>query len=226
MPKFPVAARAALEDTQLRRNLAHATATIRDKRARVVAEVDNWEELRLAGAAIKDAALFSLDEQLVLLEERLTAAGATVRWARDAEEACAIVAEVAKAHGIDEVVKVKSMVTQEIGLNEALEAQGIAAWETDLAELIVQLGDDLPSHILVPAIHRNRAEIREIFQRRMAGLVRRTSPTSRPCWPAPPGCTCARSSSTPGWPSPAPTSPSPRPARSSWSSPRATAGCA
>ncbi len=169
MPKFPVAAKAALEDTQLRRNLAHATATIRDKRARVVAEVENWEELRLAGAAIKDAALFSLDEQLVLLEERLVAAGASVRWARDAEEACAIVAEVAKSHGIDEVVKVKSMVTQEIGLNEALEAQGIAAWETDLAELIVQLGDDLPSHILVPAIHRNRAEIREIFRRRMAG---------------------------------------------------------
>jgi len=167
MPKFPDAARAALEDTQLRRNLAHATATIRDKRARVVAEVDNWEELRLAGAAVKDAALFSLDSQLVLLEEQLTAAGATVRWARDAEEACAIVAEVAEAHGIDEVVKVKSMVTLEIGLNEALEARGIAAWETDLAELIVQLGDDLPSHILVPAIHRNRSEIRELFRRHM-----------------------------------------------------------
>ena len=169
MPKFPVAAREALADTQLRRNLAHATATIRDKRARVVAEVENWEELRLAGAAIKDAALASLDEHLLTLEERLTAAGATVRWARDAEEACAIVAGVAKAHGIDEVVKVKSMVTQEIGLNEALEAQGVAAWETDLAELIVQLGDDLPSHILVPAIHRNRSEIREIFRRRMEG---------------------------------------------------------
>jgi iron-sulfur cluster protein len=169
MPKFPIAAREALGDTQLRRNLAHATATIRDKRERVVAEVENWEELRVAGAAIKDAALFSLDEQLVLLEERLTAAGATVRWARDAEEACAIVAEVAEAHGIDEVVKVKSMVTLEIGLNEALEARGIAAWETDLAELIVQLGDDLPSHILVPAIHRNRSEIREIFRRHMDG---------------------------------------------------------
>jgi L-lactate dehydrogenase complex protein LldF len=169
MPKFPIAARVALEDTQLRRNLAHATATIRDKRARVVAEVGNWEELRLAGAAIKDATLASLDEHLVTLEERLTAAGATVRWARDAAEACAIVAEVASSHGIDEVVKVKSMVTQEIGLNEALEAQGIAAWETDLAELIVQLGGDLPSHILVPAIHRNRAEIREIFRRRMEG---------------------------------------------------------
>ena len=78
------------------------------------------------------------------------------------------------------------MATQEIGLNEALEAEGIAAWETDLAELIVQLGDDLPSHILVPAIHRNRAEIREIFRRRMGASGGRrptTSPTSRPCSP-------------------------------------------
>ncbi|MBF4768900.1 lactate utilization protein [Nocardioides agariphilus] len=171
MPKFPVAAREALANTQLRSNLAHATATIRDKRARVVAEVDNWEELRLSGAAIKDAALASLDQHLVRLEARLTAAGAEVRWARDADEACTIVAEVAQRHGIDEVVKVKSMVTQEIGLNEALQEQGISAWETDLAELIVQLGDDLPSHILVPAIHRNRAEILEIFQRRMQGLA-------------------------------------------------------
>ncbi|QYJ03016.1 lactate utilization protein [Nocardioides panacisoli] len=168
MPAFPEAARAALADTQLRHNLAHATATIRGKRAAVVGEVEDWESLRLAGAAVKDRALRDLDQQLVTLEEQLTARGATVHWARDAAEANAIVADVARAHAVEEVVKVKSMVTQEIGLNEALEAEGIAAWETDLAELIVQLGEDLPSHILVPAIHRNRAEIRDIFRRRMA----------------------------------------------------------
>ena len=95
-----------------------------------------------------------------------------MHWARDAAEACAIVAAVAKSHGVDEVVKVKSMATQEIELNEALAAEGIAAWETDLAELIVQLGDDLPSHILVPAIHRNRAEIRQIFLDQMAAAGR------------------------------------------------------
>ncbi|MFY0406451.1 lactate utilization protein B [Solicola sp. PLA-1-18] len=172
MPPFPTAAREALADTQLRANLAHATSTIRDKRLKVVAEVDDWEELRLAGAAIKDNTLMHLDEHLVLLEERLTANGVTVHWANDAAEACAIVASVARSHGVDEVVKIKSMATQEIELNEALEAEGIAAWETDLAELIVQLGDDLPSHILVPAIHRNRAEIREIFRREMAGAGR------------------------------------------------------
>ena len=172
MPAFPDAARTALADSQLRHNLAHATATIRGKRDRLVAEVDasgvGWEELRLAGAAVKERALRGLDEHLVRLEESLTAHGATVHWARDAAEANRVVVDVARRHGVDEVVKVKSMATQEIELNEALAAAGIAAWETDLAELIVQLGGDLPSHILVPAIHRNRAEIREIFQRRMA----------------------------------------------------------
>jgi len=175
MPAFPEAARAALADTQLRQNLTHATGTIRAKRASVVGEVAEWEELRLAGAAIKDNTLHHLDEHLLTLEAALVERGAVVHWARDADEACRIVAEVAKSHSIDEVVKVKSMATQEIGLNEVLAEHGIAAWETDLAELIVQLGDDLPSHILVPAIHRNRAEIREIFRDRM-GEVGRPAP--------------------------------------------------
>jgi L-lactate dehydrogenase complex protein LldF len=229
MPVFPKAARAALSDTQLRNNLAHATATIRAKRAAVVAEVDDWEDLRVAGAAIKDNTLLRLDEHLLALEAALTARHATVHWARDGDEACAIVARIAEDHHVDEVVKVKSMVTQEIGLNEALAARGIAAWETDLAELIVQLGDDLPSHILVPAIHRNRAEIRALFAERMGKVGRgppMTSSPTRPASPMRPGCTCARSSCAPGWPCPARTSRSRRPAPSSWSSPRATDGCA
>src|SRR3954469_15526964 len=171
MPKFPVAAHEALGNSQLRHNLAHATSTIRAKRARVVGEVEAWEDLRLAGAGVKESALVDLATHLERLEESLTANGATVHWANDAAEANAIVASIAKGHGVDEVVKVKSMVTQEINLNEALEAEGIAAWETDLAELIVQLGDDLPSHILVPAIHRNRSEIRDIFLARMEGVA-------------------------------------------------------
>ena len=103
-------------------------------------------------------------------EAAVTARGGIVHWARDAAEANRIVVGLVQATGADEVVKVKSMATQEIALNEALEAAGIAALETDLAELIVQLGHDKPSHILVPAIHRNRAEIREIFLREMADV--------------------------------------------------------
>ena len=167
---FPVAARRALADGQLRANLGRATRTIRAKREAVVAEVADWEELREAGRAIKAAAMANLDKHLERLEAAVQARGGTVHWARDAAEANAVVADLVRATGSDEVVKVKSMATQEIGLNEALAADGISALETDLAELIVQLGDDQPSHILVPAIHRNRAEIREIFAREMPGV--------------------------------------------------------
>ena len=167
MPSFPHAARDAVGDSQLRRNLTHATTAIRTKRAKVVAELDDWEQLRQAAKAIKDHTLANLDTYLLQLEENVTRAGGHVHWARDALEANAIVARLAREAGADAVVKVKSMATQETGLNEALAADGIRAVETDLAELIVQLGDDRPSHILVPAIHKNRAEIRDIFVREM-----------------------------------------------------------
>ena len=167
---FPVAATRALGDQQLRRNLGLATATIRTKRSQAVAELPDWEELRSAGAQIKDEVLAHLDRYLELLEAQVIARGGQVHWARDATEANAIVANLTRAAGTEEVVKVKSMATQEIGLNAALEQAGIRAYETDLAELIVQLGRDKPSHILVPAIHRNRAEIREIFLREIPGV--------------------------------------------------------
>ncbi|MFK0225166.1 LutB/LldF family L-lactate oxidation iron-sulfur protein [Streptomyces sp. NPDC090303] len=172
MPAFPEAAREAVGDPTLRANLRHATHTIRDKRARAVAELDDWAALREAGRRIKDQTLRHLDTYLLQLEESVTAAGGTVHWAADAEEANRIVTELVRATGETEVVKVKSMATQEIGLNEHLEAEGIAAYETDLAELIVQLGEDRPSHILVPAIHRNRGEIRDIFRDRMGSWGR------------------------------------------------------
>ncbi|MFI7407217.1 LutB/LldF family L-lactate oxidation iron-sulfur protein [Streptomyces sp. NPDC049627] len=168
MPAFPKAAQEAVHDATLRGNLRHATHTIRAKRAKAVGEVSDWAALREAGKRIKDHTLRHLDRYLVQLEESVTAAGGVVHWAADADEANRIVAGLVKATGESEVVKVKSMATQEIGLNEALEAEGIRAYETDLAELIVQLGKDRPSHILVPAIHRNRGEIRDIFRKEMS----------------------------------------------------------
>jgi L-lactate dehydrogenase complex protein LldF len=167
MPAFPIAAKSALANSQLRSNIRNATHTIRAKRARVAAELDDWDQLREAAADIKDDVLANFVRYLEQTEASLTAAGASVHWARDAAEANQIVVDIARSHQVKEVVKVKSMATQEIELNSALEAAGIAAWETDLAELIVQLGHDLPSHILVPAIHRNRSEVRQIFMREM-----------------------------------------------------------
>ncbi|MEV6001514.1 LutB/LldF family L-lactate oxidation iron-sulfur protein [Streptomyces griseomycini] len=166
-PAFPKAARTALADTRMRANLRRATSTIRDKRLAVAAELADWEELRERAATIKRNTLRHLDHHLLRLEKEVTAAGGTVHWAADAAEANRIVTQLVKATGESAVVKVKSMATQEIGLNEALADAGIRAYETDLAELIVQLGGDRPSHILVPAIHRGRSEIREIFRRQM-----------------------------------------------------------
>jgi L-lactate dehydrogenase complex protein LldF len=168
MKGFPAAARETLRDSQLRRNLGKATTTIRAKRLATIAEVDDWEALREAGSAIKARAMATLPEQLERLEAAVARAGGTVHWARDAAEANRIVAAIAHDHGAREVIKVKSIATDEIGLNEALAAEGVEAIETDLAELIIQLAHERSSHILVPAIHKNRAEIRALFERTIA----------------------------------------------------------
>ena len=118
---------ARLADTQLRANLGNATRTIRAKRAAVVAELPDWEELREAGRQLKVHTMAHLPDYLAQLEAAVTARGGVVHWARDAAEANRIVIDLVQATGADEVVKVKSMATQEIGLNEALEAAGIAA---------------------------------------------------------------------------------------------------
>ena len=173
---FPVAARRELANAQLRTNLRNATDTIRAKRARVVDEVPDWEELREAGRSIKADVLRHLDEYLVRFESAVESAGGHVHWARDAAEANAVVVEVARAHDADEVVKMKSLTTDEIELNRALEAAGIHALETDFAELILQLDGDWPSHILVPAIHRNRTEIRDLFARTIAPGIESDDP--------------------------------------------------
>jgi L-lactate dehydrogenase complex protein LldF len=162
---FPQAAREALGDAQLRANMRNATTTIRAKRIAATAELPEWEALRVAGERIKEQALRHLDCHLEQLEAAVTAAGGQVHWARDGAEACRIVTELVQAEGAREAIKVKSLATDEIELNEALAEAGIDAIETDLAELIVQLAGDRQSHILVPAIHRNRTEIRDLFRR-------------------------------------------------------------
>ncbi|GAC1360029.1 MAG: LutB/LldF family L-lactate oxidation iron-sulfur protein [Acidobacteriaceae bacterium] len=198
-PTFPIAARSLIEDTQLRKNVRHATDVIQAKRARVVAEMPDWQQLREAGRVIRRHTMEHLDLYLEQFEQNCTRAGGIVHWARDAEEARQIVVRLAlesvargstspaiaghiagepagthpgvgEASGqpmLGELLKIKSMTTEEIQLNRALEAVGIHPYETDLAELILQLGQDQPSHIVVPALHKNRQQVREIFRREM-----------------------------------------------------------
>src|SRR6202020_806358 len=100
-PSFPVAARVALADTQLRHNLAHATHSIRDKRAAAVAELPDWEQLREAGQGLKERVMRHLDEYLLEFEAAVTAAGGIVHWARDGEECNRIGAAISAPAGGD-----------------------------------------------------------------------------------------------------------------------------
>lgn len=165
---FPAAAREALGDRRLRGNLERATRTIRARRAAAVAELPDFEQLREQARRMKDDALERLDELLARFEAAATAAGAQVHHAADAEAACAVVAGIARGHGVTESVKMKSLASDEIRLDAALAAAGVEAVETDLAELIVQLAGDTASHILVPAVHYSRGQVRDLFQRTIA----------------------------------------------------------
>jgi L-lactate dehydrogenase complex protein LldF len=166
-PPFPQAVLPVLRNPQLRKNVAHAIDVIQAKRGRLVAEKTDWQELRSAGAEIRAHVLENLGAYLEQFEERCTAAGGTVHWAGDAAEARQIILKILRDEKASEVIKIKTMTSAEIQLNPFLEAAGVRTYETDLAEIILQLGDEEPSHIVVPALHVNRSQVREIFARRM-----------------------------------------------------------
>ncbi len=166
-PPFPVAALPVLRNPQLRKNVAHAIDVIQAKRGKLVAEKTDWQALRTSASWIKDDALQNLGAYLEQFEERCTAAGGHVHWAADAADARKIILEILREEKADEVIKIKTMTSAEIQLNPFLEGSGVRAYETDLAEIILQLGQGEPSHIVVPALHVNRAQVREIFARTM-----------------------------------------------------------
>jgi L-lactate dehydrogenase complex protein LldF len=166
-PPFPKAVLPVLRNPQLRKNVAHAIDVIQAKRARLVTEKADWQELRTSGAAIRDHALANLGTYLEQFEDRCTAAGGTVHWAADAAEARRIILSILKQESASEVIKIKTMTSAEIQLNPFLEAAGVKAYETDLAEIILQLGNEEPSHIVVPALHVNRSQVRDIFAQSM-----------------------------------------------------------
>ena len=174
-PAFPILAHGVLQDDQTRRNVRHATDVIRAKRALRVGEMPDWEQLRTSAHAIKTHTLEHLPHYLELFEKKCIAAGGQVHWARDADEANAIAIRLIRAAAAHvepektkaEVIKVKTMTSDEIGMNAALEREGIIPWETDLADMIVQMGKDEPSHIVVPALHKNRHQVRELFLENM-----------------------------------------------------------
>ncbi|MBS1792739.1 MAG: iron-sulfur cluster-binding protein [Acidobacteria bacterium] len=156
-------ARAALGDAQLRGALRNLAVTFGTRRKSAIATVDDWEGLRDRARAIKDETLARLDVYLAEFAENAEKAGARVHWARDGREACDIFLRLLKEREATRVVKAKSMVSEEIHLNAVLEKAGIFPDETDLGEWIIQLAGETPSHIVVPAIHKTKAQIADLF---------------------------------------------------------------
>lgn len=160
-------ARTALADMQLREALDRAMSIFGERRRASIGSVTDWQGLRDRARAIKDEVLLHLDRYLEEFAANAEAAGATVHWARDAQEACEIVARVAEERGIRSVVKSKSMASEEIHLNAALAERGIDPVETDLGEYIVQLAGEVPSHVVAPAIHKSKSQVAQLFTERL-----------------------------------------------------------
>jgi L-lactate dehydrogenase complex protein LldF len=160
---FDQNARDALRDPQLRGALRNLADTIGDRRKFAITTVDDWEALREQARAIKDQVLLRLDEYVEAFADNAERAGATVHWAHDAADACEVVIRLLRERNATRVVKSKSMATEEIHLNAALEAEGLSPIETDLGEWIIQLARETPSHIVVPAIHKSKKQIAELF---------------------------------------------------------------
>jgi L-lactate dehydrogenase complex protein LldF len=152
-----------LDDAVLQRNLKAAKGKFVDHRAKAVLEVDNWEAIRTHAAALRDRTLADLDAYLVEFERNATRRGAKVHWAETAEEACAIIVEIARANGVRKATKSKSMVSEEVNLNERLEEAGVQVVETDLGEYILQLAKEPPSHIVAPAVHKSKEDVADLF---------------------------------------------------------------
>lgn len=157
-------ARHAMQDDFLRHAVRFTTDRLRNKKHAVTESFGNWEAWRERGEAIRMHTIANLDVYLDQFSERLAQTGAHVHFAADAADAIASVDDIVQKSGAKKVVKSKSMVSEEIHVNHHLESMGVNVVETDLGEYIIQLAHETPSHIIIPAIHKNRAQIRDLFE--------------------------------------------------------------
>ena len=140
---------------------------VRVKRDRMAKGLDEWEDLRELASSIKKHTLTHLDEYLEKFSLNAEANGVIVHWAADAEEFNETVFNILKSHDVKKLVKSKSMLTEECEMNPYLESKGIEVVETDLGERIIQLLDQKPSHIVMPAIHLTQEEVGELFEKEL-----------------------------------------------------------
>jgi L-lactate dehydrogenase complex protein LldF len=166
---FPLRAGAALKDASLQEALSNATTKFIGLRKDAFASLPQGDLLRDRARAIKEATLQRLDYYLETLADNVERLGGRVHWATTGDEAREIILRLCRDRGVRTVVKSKSMATEEIDLNEALEHAGVTPIETDLGEYIIQLAGEKPSHIIVPAIHKTKAQVADLFSRALKG---------------------------------------------------------
>jgi L-lactate dehydrogenase complex protein LldF len=162
--RFQARVDAALADPTLKLAIGRTTGNAERKRAAALADFPQFAAARERGKRIKDHVIANLDHYLLEFERNAVASGATVHWAATAGEASRIVVDLCRKAGARRVTRVKSMLGEEIGLPHALDEAGIERIETDLAEHIVQLGGDTPSHIVWPSMHRTREQVSVMFK--------------------------------------------------------------
>lgn len=167
--EFVAASGAAMQDATLRRALLQVGGGFNEARLEAIEEVswEAWEQWREEARRIKIHALENLDYYLELLHDRVTEAGGQVHFARDAAQANAIVAEIARSRGVKIATKSKSMVSEELDLNHTLESNGVDVYETDLGEYIIQLAGESPSHLVAPALHKTKEQVSELFHQEL-----------------------------------------------------------
>ena len=163
LSRFRQKAAGALSDQRLQAALEQASGRFTDARQEALDNLAFSEEMRDQLSLIRKATLARLADHLDEFERRASAAGVQIHWAGSGEEACQIVVQIAQARGITKAVKSKSMVSEEVGVNARLAEHGIECLETDLGEWIIQLAHETPSHIIIPAIHKTRNEVRALF---------------------------------------------------------------
>ena len=163
---FKARAKMSLENEALRASFLGASNFLVGKRKAMFPDAAELEALRDRGEAVRQNTLNNLPDLLETLEKNLTANGIQVHWAEDADEACSMIYQILADNNAKTVVKGKSMVTEEIELNHFLEDKGIECLESDMGEYLVQLAKETPSHIIMPAIHKNKQQIARLMHAR------------------------------------------------------------
>lgn len=167
---FKARSKAVLDNEGQRKNFRSAMDFLQAKRRSQFSDDDELQGLRNLGQAIRQHSLANLPRLLTQLEANLTANGVQVHWAENADDANAIALQIAQRVNAKHIIKGKSMVSEEIGFNHAMEAAGIEALESDMGEYIVQLAGEGPSHIIMPAIHKTKQEIAQLFADEVPGV--------------------------------------------------------